>query len=314
MGVIKHLQTGTEYPLAGRVLLGRASQCLIRFQHGYVSREHAVIEHRDGRYWVKDLSPLGICINRTAIAPGDCMPIRPGDSIALGQGTGLPVLEMLSDASPRFVAHEVNLGTVVGAGPDGRLRLAREGSRVERAVISFDPATGIHVEDGAAARLLGGNMVSIGASLWMLHLPCDDRRTENLDRVPVDLRACTLIVSTDQGADFVEVSITSPECAGKKRTIVSRSRYATTLLVLAEKKLKDLEEGLPERNAGWVTNDELRSLLGCRAGEDENLPYLHPFRLKKLFEAANVRHVEPLFQREHGSLRLGVPRIEINLE
>jgi hypothetical protein len=96
-----------------------------------------------------------------------------------------------------------------------------------------------------------------------------------------------------------------------ERTIVSRSRYAETLLALALKKREDLAAGVPEHNAGWLSNDALRDLVGSSRDADANLPYLHPFRLKRLFETANVRGLASLFERDRGMLRLGVNDFEI---
>jgi hypothetical protein len=244
------------------------------------------------------------------VEPGACARIQIGDAISLGGGKLGPVLELTSDDLPQLVAHDMTVGTVTVAGTDGLLRLRSGDSAETTVVVGYRANFGAYLDAGSQGELVG-DMVSDGKSVWVLHLPRDDKQTANLDPMPIDLRTSTLIVTTDEGADFVEIAVRTAESSGTRRAVVSRSRYATTLLVLAEKKQSDLDQGLPERHAGWVTNDELRSLLGCRLGEDENLPYLHPCRIKKLFEAANVRELNALFERDHGSLRLGVPRFEI---
>lgn len=323
MGVICELDTGREFPLAARSLVGRASQCHIRLDAGFVSREHASIEYLDGRYYIKDLSVNGIEVGGRLVERGELVALRCGVKVALGHGHGAPRLELREDGAPLLVAHELDSRRVISV-PQGRvLRLPLEGDVLEPAgcvEIGYDEQLGaflfLGVGSDSVSQIRNEQILRVGSSLWMIHLPSDDSRTSSASDFPVDLGSATLKLVTDESFEAVEVRVL-PHAAdahairGAERTIVSRSRYAETLLALALKKRDDLAAGVPEHNAGWLTNDALIGKVGSLPGADGNLPYLHPYRLKRLFEAANVRGLGLLFQRENGSLRLGLSDFEV---
>lgn len=323
MGLVRHVQLGTTYPLAARTLVGRAAQCVVRLDDEFVSREHATIEYVDGRYYVKDLSSNGTSVGGSVVERGELSAFKPGQRLALGHGKDGPVLELLDPQPPRLVAHELESGYVVSS-PSGSLLRLPDGDD--------DPSASTCAELGCDDRLgpflfrdrcsdrvesiENEQVVRVGARLWMVHLPVDGGRTAQTIDGPVDLSNCTLRLITDESHEQVEVRVSQhgPQLQGmcnRERTVVSRSRYAQTLLTLALRKSQDLKQGVPRHNAGWLSNDELRGLLGCRPGRDDNLPYLHPFRLKRLFEGANVRGLAQLFERDQGLLRLGLNDFEV---
>jgi hypothetical protein len=322
MGLIRELETAREFPLAARSLVGRASQCHIRLDACFVSREHASIEFIDGHYYIKDLSSNGLEVGGRLLERGVLTVLKHGTQVQLGRGVGAPRLELTDEAPPRLLVHELDSTRIVVA-PRGRLiRLptnASEGERAGSVEIGFDERLGAFMfsegESDTLRPIRNEQIVRAGSSLWMVHLPSDENRTSTAKDFPIDLRQATLELITDESFETVEVRLlphsnTPHAIRSSKRTIVSRSRYAETLLALAMKKRDDLAAGVPEHNAGWLTNDELKNLVGAR-NADENLPYLHPFRLKRLFEAANVRGLSALFERERGALRLALNDFEV---
>jgi FHA domain-containing protein len=324
MGVIRELDTGRDFPLAARSLVGRASQCHIRLDACFVSREHASVEYIDGRYYIKDLSSNGIEVGGRLVERGELTALKPGVQVALGHGVGAPRLELCEDRPPQLVAHELDSRRVIGVPRGSVLRLSGEPQpdAVESGCveIGYDDQLGAFMFMNAASDsvspIRNEQILRVGSSLWMIHLPSDDSRTSSSNDFPVDLRHATLKLITDESLEMVEVRVLphsgdAQAIRAAERTIVSRSRYAETLLALAIKKRDDLVAGVPEHKAGWLTNDALLGLVGSPPGADGNLPYLHPFRLKRLFEAANVRSLSVLFQRENGALRLGMNDFEV---
>lgn len=75
---------GKEYRLgAKRVLIGRADQCDIPINDSSVSREHASIERKDGRFLLRDLrSTNGTVVNGKPI---DVAVLNHGDKIRIGR-------------------------------------------------------------------------------------------------------------------------------------------------------------------------------------------------------------------------------------
>jgi pSer/pThr/pTyr-binding forkhead associated (FHA) protein len=75
---------GKEYRLgAKRVLIGRADQCDIPINDSSVSRKHASIETKDGRFLLRDLqSTNGTVVNNKRI---DAAVLNHGDKIRIGR-------------------------------------------------------------------------------------------------------------------------------------------------------------------------------------------------------------------------------------
>lgn len=76
---------GQEYPIRGPIQIGRAEDCLIRYNHAAVSRHHARVWPAQGGLWVSDNhSANGLFINHTRLAPGQAHPLQLGDRLQLG--------------------------------------------------------------------------------------------------------------------------------------------------------------------------------------------------------------------------------------
>ncbi len=66
-------------------LIGRAEHChlVLRSDHRYISREHAVITRSNGLYWISDLSINGTWLNGKRLLRLKPERLRPGDIIAI---------------------------------------------------------------------------------------------------------------------------------------------------------------------------------------------------------------------------------------
>ena len=70
-------------PHGGSVLIGRSRACACIVSDASVSRQHAVIRHGDGAWWLSDLGSMnGTYVNGARIV--DDVEIRPGDEVAFG--------------------------------------------------------------------------------------------------------------------------------------------------------------------------------------------------------------------------------------
>jgi pSer/pThr/pTyr-binding forkhead associated (FHA) protein len=76
---------GTEHELKGSVTIGRGSPNDLTFDSQTVSREHAAVTFRDGRWYVEDRGSFnGTFLNGTRVQPGVPMPLRHADRIDIG--------------------------------------------------------------------------------------------------------------------------------------------------------------------------------------------------------------------------------------
>jgi predicted component of type VI protein secretion system len=79
---------GTEHELKGSVTIGRDAKNDLTFASPTVSREHATIGFRDGRWYVEDRGSFnGTFLNGTRVQPGTPLPLRHADRIGIGSET-----------------------------------------------------------------------------------------------------------------------------------------------------------------------------------------------------------------------------------
>jgi pSer/pThr/pTyr-binding forkhead associated (FHA) protein len=81
---------GTEHELVESVTIGRDARNDLTFASPTVSRDHAAITYRDGRWYVEDRGSFnGTFLNGTRVQPGNPLPLRHADRIGIGAETVL---------------------------------------------------------------------------------------------------------------------------------------------------------------------------------------------------------------------------------
>jgi pSer/pThr/pTyr-binding forkhead associated (FHA) protein len=81
---------GTEHELKESVTIGRDARNDITFASPTVSREHAGVTLRDGRWYIEDRGSFnGTFLNGTRVQPGTPLPLRHADRIGIGAETVL---------------------------------------------------------------------------------------------------------------------------------------------------------------------------------------------------------------------------------
>ena len=82
------LPDGTERELAEGVTVGRETHNDVILESAAVSRDHAALTFRDGRWFIEDRgSSNGTFLNGTRVQPGTPLPLRHGDRIGIGPET-----------------------------------------------------------------------------------------------------------------------------------------------------------------------------------------------------------------------------------
>lgn len=81
---------GTELELSKSVTIGRDASSDLQLPSPAVSREHARLTVRDGRWYVEDRGSFnGTFLNGTRVQPGTPLPLRHADRIGVGSETVL---------------------------------------------------------------------------------------------------------------------------------------------------------------------------------------------------------------------------------
>jgi pSer/pThr/pTyr-binding forkhead associated (FHA) protein len=82
------LPDGTEYELHGNVTIGRDAANELTLDVPTVSREHAAVTFREGRWYIEDRGSFnGTFLNGTRVQPGMPLPLRHADRIGIGSET-----------------------------------------------------------------------------------------------------------------------------------------------------------------------------------------------------------------------------------
>jgi hypothetical protein len=79
---------GAEHDLTENVSIGRDPTNDLVMESAAVSREHAAVTFRDGRWYVEDRGSFnGTYLNGTRVVPGTPLPLRHADRISIGTET-----------------------------------------------------------------------------------------------------------------------------------------------------------------------------------------------------------------------------------
>jgi predicted component of type VI protein secretion system len=79
---------GSEHELKNGVTLGRDTSNDLVFESAAVSRDHAAVTFRDGRWYIEDRGSFnGTYLNGTRLLPGTPLPLRHADRIGIGPET-----------------------------------------------------------------------------------------------------------------------------------------------------------------------------------------------------------------------------------
>ncbi len=84
-GIWLTLRDGEEFELRERLSIGRAPESDLVLDSKKVSRDHAVLTFRDGRWFLEDRGSFnGTYLNGNRLQPGSPLPLRHADRITVG--------------------------------------------------------------------------------------------------------------------------------------------------------------------------------------------------------------------------------------
>jgi hypothetical protein len=79
---------GSEYELKDSISIGREPSNDLVMESAAVSRDHAALSFRDGRWYIEDRGSFnGTFLNGTRVVPGTPLPLRHADRISIGAET-----------------------------------------------------------------------------------------------------------------------------------------------------------------------------------------------------------------------------------
>ena len=306
MGVLCD-RTGERWlSLGTRCLIGRSSQASLILAGRQVSAEHAMLSWAHGAWHLRDIgSRNGTWLDNTRLGVGERHPVRAGAAISLG--------------SPEETWRLIDAGPpgVVGLGPGGALRAARDGllalpDDLDPMVTLFQGPDEAWVLESEAhtAPFVNDAIILLRGCEWRLLWPCapveqslpstlDPAHGARAGGVELDLR-----VSLDE--EHVEVLVTA---AGQRLEPAPRAHHFLTL-ALARAWLADAAEGVADGEQGWLYVEDLCSMLRI----DLAALNLYVFRARQQLAELGMPAAATLFERRRLSrqLRLNAARVTVS--
>jgi hypothetical protein len=293
LGVVGRSGQDRQWALAARSIVGRGADCAVRIDDRLVSGEHAALTWRDGQWQLRDLaSRNGTFVAGRRLAPGERVPLSLGSRFAVG-GEDL-VLELVDATGPGASAVRAD-GTRVTA--DGGVLLLPDADVAAVAVYTDENASWwVEDADGEARPAVDGEVVSVADGAWTLSLPRELPPT--MAARAEDLRA-HFRVSLDE--EHAELKITR---GASEHSLPPRS-FTYMLLTLGRRRLADQEQGLSDREQGWMTQDELAGDLRL----DQSTVGVYVHRARRQAGRIGDGVARAIIERRRGTrqLRLGLP-------
>lgn len=299
---------GTLKTLGHRTLVGRAAYCAVRLTDEKVSAEHASIYYDKGAWYLRDLaSTNGTFIDGLRVELGRKNPLSRGTEI--GFGVQSPAWVFKYDEPPRMRLRRVSDASTLE--PLGGLLVLPTEDRPLLTLYQSQEAW-IEEREGVTRALTDNSTLDCEDERYVVELPPVGGETAQTGLVRTngwaafDELTLGFEVSRDREAISLLVNY------GEDCRVVSNRAYHEMLLILAEERLRSLEQGASEMEQGWIHNDEL-----CRrvAGDMSKIN-VDVFRARQQLDQLGIIDAHRIVERRSSTrqLRFGTALVSIRYD
>lgn len=254
---LKNTETGEEFFLFGRHIMGRLPESNTILLCRDCSPIHSIINWSNGCWQIKDISAKGTYINGIRMAPASNCRLHKNDKIKFGNANGIawtvlnedPPQSMLIPMSPNLpsIALSDKVVTLPSADrPFAVLSKSRYGYWI------CESPEKIH-------QLKSGDMIGNNDSQWQF---VDWNSFEEFEEFsmphPKKIEYVSFLFNVSQDEEHVSLTLQ----AGEQKIPLGERSHHYLLLLLARKKLEDKMVGVPIGEQGWVTTSEFSKMLG----------------------------------------------------
>ncbi|HYQ43747.1 MAG TPA: FHA domain-containing protein [Polyangiaceae bacterium] len=302
MGSLLNRQTGATWMLRAEQIIGRANECALRLDVGYVSGHHAEIRWSVGHWQIKDLgSRNGTFVNNERLATGGWRALEHRDVVSFGD-PNLERWELESNDAPLPLLLPVAGGEPVPI-PGGIIGLPAE---APEATIWLDERGGWWLElvEKPASMLHHGSMFQVGGVHYQLSCGPESPTTELLHH-GYDVDTARLQIRHSLDEEYVEALAETDET----QMSLGDRQHHVVLLTLARQRLEDRAHGVPEGSCGWVYIEDLMERLKV----DRSQLNLHVYRVRQQFLAMGFRNATEVVERrlQTKQVRLGFRNLTV---
>ncbi|MEZ4449850.1 MAG: FHA domain-containing protein [Nannocystaceae bacterium] len=304
MALLRAREPGLEAVPPARCLIGRSRACDLVLHERNVSSQHAVLEWIDGRWEIQDLhSRNGTHVDEVRLASGARAILRVGARLRFGRDA--PSWELCDASAPELMARSLASDALVRA--EGGCLTLPDAQEPECSIYQ-DARGGWRVDQGdEVATIEDREVVHASGGPWRIHLPTAVIGTmQEIDAGPV-VAGLSLRFAVSRDEEYVELTART----GDRVLDLQARAHHYPLLLLARRRLADVESGLGIDEQGWIRQDELLRMLRV----DDNHLNISIHRARAQLGKAGVLDAASLVERRTGTrqLRLGVSAVEIVL-
>lgn len=270
-----------------------------------ISRYHAVIEWKMGRWELKDLSTNGVWINDIKVQKNVSISLNLGDKIIFGHPQSQVFIFAESqppeDMLCRYDASELDTTEQQAITLSSYHLLP---NKEEPKMVLYKDVESWWGEDildsGISKRCLkNGDLVSIDGVRWQLRTAISNEETLCIQDSQVNLKELLAEFKVSQDEEKIQLTVTK----GVDPVDLKFRNYHYLSLYLARRRALDVLEGLTESEQGWVYVEEIARDLGM----EENTVNLHVHRARKQFihSVEAVNNAPEFIERRPLQLRFG---------
>ena len=274
-----------------------------------VSKIHAVIEYQDDMWWLKDLSSNGTWLNHKRLDKHKAVSLKKGDVVSLAGSNGTEY-EVGDVGLPCDHLIPLRLEEHQAAIPLSRYNLlpsesAPEYSLVFQAQFNHWQLESVQASKPQHSLVRDGDIIELAGSPWRLQSSANYAATLSLSPSVESIHEMGLCFNVSQDEESTRLSV---QCSDQTIDLKVRSHHYLSLL-LARKRIADMQRQLNEDSQGWLYTNELTKLLGI--DEYHANIQIHRFRKQVADNLTSLADLDQLIERRPGMLRLGCPNISI---
>ena len=310
MAYLVSSEEGTRCYLKAHHIFGRLLQSANTvISKPEVSKIHAIVQWINQRWHLTDYSSNGTWINGSKVAKNTATPIKLGDVICFAvKGQNELVVKDLSEPCDLLVPFEnAHEETAISLKPYNLLPSEDE---PEISLLYEDSTNRWFVEhmlgDEVEPEELNHNdVIQFNSEKWQLKVNVTFEETLNVTPVIKSLNELSFAFNVSADEEAVQLLLNT----GDQSIDLNIRTHHYLTLVLARKRVEDIQNGIPTGEQGWMYSEQLSKDLGL---EQCHLNIqIHRAR-KQFSEKIHNNHLAQLFERKVGRVRLGSQRITIN--
>ncbi|CCQ11846.1 hypothetical protein PALB_27470 [Pseudoalteromonas luteoviolacea B = ATCC 29581] len=274
-----------------------------------ISKIHAVIEYQNDHWWIRDLSSNGTWLNHRHLDKHKTVKLKKGDIISFA-GPKATEFEVADTGMPRDHLIPLRLEDNHAAIPLTHYNLLPSEHLPEYSLVFQAQRNQWQLESVYDVlpnpnELKDGDIIHMQGSPWRLQTSANYAATVPISSSVESIQDLSLCFNVSQDEETTRLSV---QCPDQVIDLKVRSHHYLSL-ILARKRIADIQQHINQDSQGWLYTDELTHQLGI--DEYHANIQIHRFRKQVSDNLTHLADLDRLIERRPGMLRLGCANISI---